>query len=781
MSLSDMGQSVAIIGGGIAGLSAAHELVKRGFDVHVYERRPLFGGKAASYRVPAPKKRKARKDDLPGEHGFRFFPGWYRHLFETMSEIPYQKKRTLYQGATVADNLVHVKTNRLAWTGRTPVDLPLQVPRSPTEALAAGQFLTEFRQLGLSAGEVALFFSKLFEVAALTEAARVEKLEKISWWEFLECDDPARSQAYRDFIRATTRTMVAAKAEQASAYTIGRVAVRTFLDTLTSVDRVLNGPTNETWIDPWVKHLEAQGVVFHPEMELDSIQFDAKKKRVRQLQVQPVVVSDARRLRTLIARTTRNQADLTQKKDEDLEGARSLIGELSDLERFKDVLTDEVANELALALERAREKLLALKGYLGKARKELKKMQEDLAQASAKRPAASSDREKLRQNLKKQRDEIEKLKEAATDERRDLFGKKLKPLCDLLAATEALGRRQLSVAADFFVLALPLEQLAYHVNRSEMLTFFAPELRNVLRLSRHMDWMAGIQFYLNAHVSFSPGHLVGMNSPWALTAIESTAFWKDVSLPSDVKSILSVDISAWDQLGIRTRKEAFNCTNQEIAEEVWEQLERMLNRDERPDVLRRDMLVGGDLVQNQSYHLDESIVDLRDRKKQAFYERARGVRFNTLDLVREGEKPDADLPEDQYMWGARLRFNVEPLLINRPGSHQLRPGATTKVDNLFLAGDYIKTETDLATMEGANESARLAVNAILDVAGSRKPRCEIYPFSPARQVAGAVATFRGALGAFESVATNAATGLQQRFWKPLALGMMRAKANRQIP
>ena len=39
-----MAAKVAILGGGVAGLSAAHELAERGFEVHVYERKPVFGG-----------------------------------------------------------------------------------------------------------------------------------------------------------------------------------------------------------------------------------------------------------------------------------------------------------------------------------------------------------------------------------------------------------------------------------------------------------------------------------------------------------------------------------------------------------------------------------------------------------------------------------------------------------------------------------------------------------------------------------------------------------------
>lgn len=41
-----MKKKVVILGGGVAGMSAAHELAERGFHVHVYEARPVPGGKA---------------------------------------------------------------------------------------------------------------------------------------------------------------------------------------------------------------------------------------------------------------------------------------------------------------------------------------------------------------------------------------------------------------------------------------------------------------------------------------------------------------------------------------------------------------------------------------------------------------------------------------------------------------------------------------------------------------------------------------------------------------
>ncbi|MFB6136971.1 MAG: FAD-dependent oxidoreductase, partial [Halobacteriaceae archaeon] len=43
--------TVAVVGGGIAGLAAAYRLQSRGYDVQVYEAAPEVGGLAASYET----------------------------------------------------------------------------------------------------------------------------------------------------------------------------------------------------------------------------------------------------------------------------------------------------------------------------------------------------------------------------------------------------------------------------------------------------------------------------------------------------------------------------------------------------------------------------------------------------------------------------------------------------------------------------------------------------------------------------------------------------------
>ena len=69
----------------------------------------------------------------------------------------------------------------------------------------------------------------------------------------------------------------------------------------------------------------------------------------------------------------------------------------------------------------------------------------------------------------------------------------------------------------------------------------------------------------------------------------------------------------------------------------------------------------------------------------------------------------------------------EPLLVNLINTWALRPEAATAIPNLFLASDYVRTYTDLATMEGANEAARRAVNGVLDAANYAGSRCELWP------------------------------------------------------
>jgi uncharacterized protein with NAD-binding domain and iron-sulfur cluster len=121
------GRTVAVIGGGMAGLTVAHELVERGFDVTVYERNAL-GGKARS--IPVAGTGRGGRRDLPGEHGFRFFPGFYHHVPDTMRRIPFTGN-----AHGVWDNLVAATEGRSPRTDGRPDGQLFGIIPDPLEAL----------------------------------------------------------------------------------------------------------------------------------------------------------------------------------------------------------------------------------------------------------------------------------------------------------------------------------------------------------------------------------------------------------------------------------------------------------------------------------------------------------------------------------------------------------------------------------------------------------------------------------------------------------------------
>jgi NAD(P)-binding Rossmann-like domain/Flavin containing amine oxidoreductase len=71
---------VAIIGAGIAGLSAALRLIERGFAVTIFEENDFIGGKLGAHNHPE------RPDDFH-EHAYHMYLDWYHNFWQMMDEI----------------------------------------------------------------------------------------------------------------------------------------------------------------------------------------------------------------------------------------------------------------------------------------------------------------------------------------------------------------------------------------------------------------------------------------------------------------------------------------------------------------------------------------------------------------------------------------------------------------------------------------------------------------------------------------------------------------------
>ena len=210
-----------------------------------------------------------------------------------------------------------------------------------------------------------------------------------------------------------------------------------------------------------------------------------------------------------------------------------------------------------------------------------------------------------------------------------------------------------------------------------------PTLARLTPLSNSVQWMNGIQFYLTRDVPITHGHIIFIDSPWALTAVSQRQFWTEMDFADwgdgKTRGILSVDISQWDAPGF----------NGKAADRLHPRRDR-----------RRGL--GADEAQPER--------------------RRPGGCCATRTCITGSSTPTS--------WTTPTipgrREDVEPLLVNNANTWRLRPDAATAIPNFALASDYVRTHTDLATMEGANEAARRAVNAILDRSGSQAARCQIW-------------------------------------------------------
>jgi isorenieratene synthase len=76
----EAGPRVAVVGGGLAGLTAASTLAERGAQVVVFEKHPYLGGKIGGWREPHPSLTGGPDADLPVDHGFHAVFGHYHNV-----------------------------------------------------------------------------------------------------------------------------------------------------------------------------------------------------------------------------------------------------------------------------------------------------------------------------------------------------------------------------------------------------------------------------------------------------------------------------------------------------------------------------------------------------------------------------------------------------------------------------------------------------------------------------------------------------------------------------
>jgi uncharacterized protein with NAD-binding domain and iron-sulfur cluster len=610
---------VYIIGGGVAGMSVAHELGRhnlngeKNFDITILEKDPRYvGGKARSiYHMEGQFGVAGKWDFLPAEHGFRFFPGFYSNMDQTMKEIP------VGNGKTVLDNLIGTGTYMFAFSqwqadGRTmyrqPVELPTVVKQWNYFG-SLGNFLNAARManIDISTNGKMIFATSLLRMMTSCEMRISEEYERISWSNFIDADNPDNGVDYKRFFAdGITRSLAAAKSSKTSSRTGSLVFPKMLKEAAVpygKAGRVLNAPTNEAWLNHWHRHLtEDKKVDYLKGWKCESIKTDQDREN-------NIVVSG-----------------VTMKNSE---------GEVWHIEDKNAV----------------------------------------------------------------------------------------------------------------YVFALPVEVMAELIkknNRSKYpLVNGDPMLSQVVQMGKSVDWMVGIIFFLRKELEVTAGHINLIDTAWAITGIQQEQFWEEAYkehtfADGNIKGVLSMIMSNCDQdSNVRDKRCVFEMTREDIIREAWEQMKQStFVRDKHtPDAPYRN-ITDEDIYPEYTF-LDDSVTELPgnqvvsdinhyfDRARQSGYpypepefvfasheiERA----YSAYKIARNADQKPGNLPR------VNVCDNDMRLLVNQVNTFGLRPAAYTRINNLFLAGDYVRTGVDLATMEGANESGKRAANAILLSMKSMKP------------------------------------------------------------
>ena len=175
---------VVVLGGGVAGMSAAHELVERGFEVVVLERRGFAGERPAAFPSPMTARTEADMSSpaapraqsstgCPASMGFASSPASTSTSIDTMRRIP------SFDGRKAADHLV--PTTRIGFTQYDEADVrrsPSVFPLTPGDAGAVlRDILLMFEPItDLTPDDLAFFGARVWQILTSCTAAKYRRV-----------------------------------------------------------------------------------------------------------------------------------------------------------------------------------------------------------------------------------------------------------------------------------------------------------------------------------------------------------------------------------------------------------------------------------------------------------------------------------------------------------------------------------------------------------------------------------------------------------------------------
>ena len=236
---------VLIIGAGIAGLTAAHELVEQGYHVTLLERNDVVGGLARTYQDKETKT-------CPYEYSWRAFGAYYHNVYNMMQRIPFQEKGFVF------DQMIEVNKG----------DPTCQ---KGTSVAAEKNFLQY-----LPTTDILKIVPTILRYSLSCDERNIDLFAPQGLREFIHTLDLTKET--EDVIGKSVGPYLGFDYHNASVYDLlyfneisSNNSPKKFKLNISAL------PTNYVWFDPWVKLLKGKGVQLLVNTEVTSIAINNNK------------------------------------------------------------------------------------------------------------------------------------------------------------------------------------------------------------------------------------------------------------------------------------------------------------------------------------------------------------------------------------------------------------------------------------------------------------------------------------------------------------------------
>jgi uncharacterized protein with NAD-binding domain and iron-sulfur cluster len=776
---------VVIFGAGIAGLTAAHELAERGIAVTIVdavmpdkeklsEMPTNIGGMARTQWThasawPGPNESRSEPTParalFPGEHGYRLFPSFYRHIFDTMKRTPilgvnvdvlwqtgeHEERRPsrfevspeqLGIRPTAFDQLQATHQQVFAKRGQF-------VPLRRDRARSLEAFRTEYMNLHVGLGfpkrDMARFFFKLLRYLMTCSERRAAEYETQSLMAFF--DPSLYSEGFIAAIHSAPQALVAMDAERCDARTQGNVYLQLLLDQVLGskyTDSTLRGPTSEAWFKHWYRYLDSLNVKFvNAELiALNPARNSTTDPLAATPETSPPGAPAGKRKRhtwghhgtpfEVVFRTAPDAHGWRSEQPVDLEDKIKKA-------RYIVVALDAVSAERVTRSWESAGVPFELRGYASYV---TEKLHAHLARydlvitfnESRSRDDAEGVMRSLLDHISVAKDDRTRrpLERSAFRNLYRATGQVPIPPGDVdeiqiaLWFAHAAGEDELRAIERVLVRlvgcdgSVDVRLLSDHptlVNTPTTVT--TPRMPDDVfgeHATDRFQTFIGIQYYFAHDFKLVRGHVYLPDTEWGLSAISQGQFWPRSSLPDreEIRGILSIDIGNCRRKSSYMHRTVMECTRDDIAKEVWRQFTDSL----RSTRGQTSIVTSLPLPEPLWYHVDDNLVFTRDRG-----------------ALRSNRTPF--LVNNAGDWERRPRCQPwvpgRPVVVDAPRSDATdvwqapHGGYRVHADKVVFCGTYMRTFTRMTTMEAANESARHAVNAILDHMAAKRTESDRSP------------------------------------------------------